>query len=59
MERAYWASTSLGPYMEGQVVIMRMDDPWVATGYFVEIVNAWPPDDGRLYVRVDPGTGWR
>lgn len=59
MERAYWAATSLGPYKERQVVIFDESDPWIRTGHFVEIRNEWPPNDGRAYVRVDPGTGWR
>jgi hypothetical protein len=57
--RAYWAAISLGPYKEGQVVLLEPDSGWVRTGWFVEIVNSWPPDDGRLYVRVDPETGRR
>lgn len=57
MKRAYWAATSLGPFVEKQVVIFQDGDPWINTGWFVEIKNEWPPNDGRLYIRVDPATG--
>jgi hypothetical protein len=54
MQRAYWATTSLGPFKEGQVVLFEESDPWIQTGWFLEIVNEWPPDDGHLYIRIDP-----
>ena len=43
MQKAYWAATNIGPYVEGQVVLLEPDDGWVRTG--------------RVYVRVDPATG--
>ena len=43
MERAYWATASVGPYREFQVVVFddarEPDAGWVRTGWFREIVN--------------------
>lgn len=42
MERAYWATASVGPYREFQVVVFddarEPDAGWVRTGWFREIV---------------------
>lgn len=42
MERAYWATASVGPYREFQVVVFddarEPDAGWIRTGWFREIV---------------------
>lgn len=55
--KAYWATTDIGPFKTGQVVLLHPGEGWVQTGWFQEIKNEWPPNDGRVYVRVDPATG--
>lgn len=41
MERAYWATTSHGPFMEGQVVVLddaiEPDAGWIRAGWLREI----------------------
>lgn len=41
MERAFWATTNVGPYAEFQVVVLDDADPvhagWIASGWLKEI----------------------
>lgn len=49
MERAYWATTNIGPYVEHQVVVFddgrEPDAGWVRTGWFREILPVPVPLD--------------
>lgn len=53
MKRAYWATTDIGPYVRGQVLVFEEDDGWVRTGWFMEIYPPAEPITPELLARID------
>lgn len=42
MERAYYATTAVGPYREHQVVILDETDGWTRTGWLMPLQDPFP-----------------
>jgi len=53
MIKAYWASTDLGPFRSGQVLLLDDQDGWTRTGWLVELVDPVPETTAPVHVAVD------